>query len=94
MREKKNQSKKSKIKINYFLNVLENNYIGYIYNGFVASQYNKTILSKSTFSPSDHQLEYKDGETIRSEIPPFQSFMILDKVINLKLGYDSPEGYI
>ena len=42
---------------------------------FVASQYNKTIPSKSTFSPSDHQLEYKDGETIRFEIPPFQSFI-------------------
>ena len=42
---------------------------------FVASQYNKTIPSKSTFSPSDHQLEYKDTETIRFEIPPFQSFI-------------------
>ncbi len=42
---------------------------------FVASQYNKTIPSKSTFSPSDHQLEYKDGETIRFEIPAFNAFI-------------------
>ena len=42
---------------------------------FVASQYNKTIPSKSTFSPSDHQLEYRDGETIRFEIPAFNAFI-------------------
>lgn len=42
---------------------------------FVASQYNKTIPSKSTFSPSDHQLEYKDGETVRFEIPAFNAFI-------------------
>ena len=42
---------------------------------FVASEYNKTIPSKSSFSPSDHQLEYKDGETIRFEIPAFNAFI-------------------
>lgn len=42
---------------------------------FVASQYNKTIPSKSSFSPSDHQLEYRDGETIRFEIPAFNAFI-------------------
>ena len=42
---------------------------------FVASQNNKTIPSKSTFSPSDHQLEYRDGETIRFEIPAFNAFI-------------------
>lgn len=42
---------------------------------FVASQYNKTIPSKSTFSPSDHQLEYRDGETVRFEIPAFNAFI-------------------
>ena len=42
---------------------------------FVASEYNKTIPSKSTFSPSDHQLEYKDGEVIRFEIDPFNAYI-------------------
>ena len=36
---------------------------------FVSSQYNKTIPSKSSFVPSDNQLEYADGQTIRFEIP-------------------------
>ncbi len=42
---------------------------------FVASQYNKTIPSQSSFSPSDNQLSYKDSETIRFEIPSFNSYI-------------------
>ena len=30
---------------------------------FVASQYEKTIPSKSSITPSDRQLEYADGDT-------------------------------
>jgi hypothetical protein len=40
---------------------------------FVASQYEKTIPSKSTITPSDRQLEYADGDTLRFEIPSFQA---------------------
>ena len=42
---------------------------------FVSSQYNKTIPSKSTFVPSDNQLDYSDGQTIRFEIPSFMGFI-------------------
>ena len=42
---------------------------------FVSSQYNKTIPSKSTFVPSDNQLEYTDGQTIRFHIPSFMGFI-------------------
>ena len=34
-----------------------------------ASGFDKTIGSKSTIVPSDHQLEYKDGQTLRFEVP-------------------------
>tara|TARA_R110002110_G_scaffold321_1_gene1230 strand:+ start:4440 stop:6233 length:1794 start_codon:yes stop_codon:yes gene_type:complete len=40
---------------------------------FVASQYEKTIPSKSSITPSDRQLEYADGDTLRFEIPSFQA---------------------
>jgi len=40
---------------------------------FVASQYEKTIPSKSTIQPSDRQLEYNDGQTLRFEIPSFKA---------------------
>tara|TARA_R100000654_G_scaffold28502_2_gene53102 strand:+ start:3888 stop:5732 length:1845 start_codon:yes stop_codon:yes gene_type:complete len=42
---------------------------------FVSSQYNNTIPSKSTFVPSDNQLEYTDGQTIRFEVPAFMAFI-------------------
>ena len=42
---------------------------------FVSSQYNKTIPSKSTFVPSDNQLEYTDNQTIRFHIPSFMGFI-------------------
>jgi hypothetical protein len=42
---------------------------------FVSSQYNKTIPSKSTFVPSDNQLDYGDGQTVRFEIPSFMGFI-------------------
>lgn len=40
-----------------------------------ASQYQNTITSKSTLVPSDNQLQYKSGETIRFSVPPFMSFI-------------------
>ena len=40
---------------------------------FVASQYEKTIPSKSSITPSDRQLEYADGDTLRFEVPSFQA---------------------
>jgi hypothetical protein len=42
---------------------------------FVSSQYNNTIPSKSTFVPSDNQLEYTDNQTIRFQIPKFMGFI-------------------
>tara|TARA_R110000823_G_scaffold2286_6_gene9378 strand:+ start:6572 stop:8479 length:1908 start_codon:yes stop_codon:yes gene_type:complete len=36
---------------------------------FESSQYNQTIPSKSSIIPSDNQLSYSDGQTIRFEIP-------------------------
>jgi hypothetical protein len=42
---------------------------------FVSSQYNKTIPSKSTFVPSDNQLSYSDGQTVRFHIPSFMGFI-------------------
>lgn len=56
---------------------------------FQASQYQKTIPSKSTVLPSDHQLEYKGGQTMRFEIPsathgfidPRQSYLKFDVTV-------------
>ena len=42
---------------------------------YTASQYQNTITSKSTLVPSDNQLAYKSGETIRFSVPPFMSFI-------------------
>ena len=62
---------------------------------FVASQYNKTVPNKSTFAPSDHQLEYKDGETIRFQIPPFQSFIDPRQTfLNFKVRVDNSPAVV
>tara|TARA_R110000803_G_scaffold50583_1_gene104829 strand:+ start:9556 stop:11427 length:1872 start_codon:yes stop_codon:yes gene_type:complete len=42
---------------------------------YTASQFQNTITSKSTLVPSDNQLTYKDGETVRFSVPPFMSFI-------------------
>jgi len=42
---------------------------------FSASQYDKTIPSKSTIVPSQNQLEYEAGQTINFEIPDFMGFI-------------------
>ena len=42
---------------------------------FTASPFDNTVSSKSTIVPSDRQQKYRDGETIRFEIPEFMSFI-------------------
>jgi hypothetical protein len=42
---------------------------------FSASPFDNTVNSKSTIVPSDHQQRYRDGETIRFEIPEFMSYI-------------------
>ena len=42
---------------------------------FNASPFENTITSKSTLAPSDHQLDYNSGSTIRIDVPAFQSFI-------------------
>ena len=42
---------------------------------FNSSPFENTITSKSTLVPSDHQLDYKDGDTIRFDIPAFMSYI-------------------
>ena len=42
---------------------------------FTASSYQQTIPSRSTFAPSDHQLSYASGQTLRFEVPSFLSFI-------------------
>lgn len=42
---------------------------------YQASDYSNAIPSKSTYSPSDHQKSYKDGQTIRFHIQPFNAFL-------------------
>jgi|TARA_R110000824_G_scaffold90448_4_gene220889 hypothetical protein len=42
---------------------------------FTASSYQQTIPSRSTFAPSDHQLSYAAGSTLRFEIPAFLSYI-------------------
>lgn len=44
-------------------------------NDFKSSVYNYTAKSKSQIVPSDHQLEYKAGQTLRFEIPQFFSYI-------------------
>ena len=42
---------------------------------YQASDFANSIPSKSTFSPSDFQKSYKDSQTIRFQIQPFNSFV-------------------
>ena len=42
---------------------------------FAASPYQTAVLSKSTIVPSDHQQLYRDGETMRFEVPAFMSYI-------------------
>lgn len=42
---------------------------------FQSSPYSTTVGSKSTIVPSDHQQDYRDGETMRFEIPSFMSYI-------------------
>jgi len=42
---------------------------------FNSSPFENTITSKSTLVPSDHQLDYTDGDTIRFDIMPFMSYI-------------------
>tara|TARA_R110002049_G_scaffold87992_2_gene222596 strand:- start:393 stop:2267 length:1875 start_codon:yes stop_codon:yes gene_type:complete len=42
---------------------------------FNSSPFENTITSKSTLVPSDHQLDYKDGDTIRFDVPAFMSYI-------------------
>lgn len=42
---------------------------------FTASSYQQTIPSRSTFAPSDHQLSYAAGSTLRFEIPAFLQYI-------------------
>mgnify|MGYP001115348724 CR=1 FL=1 len=41
---------------------------------FTATNIENLIPSRSTLSPSDHQKEYRDGQTLRFEIQPFNAF--------------------
>lgn len=42
---------------------------------FTATDIENLIPSRSTLSPSDHQKEYRDGQTLRFEIQPFNAFI-------------------
>jgi len=42
---------------------------------FTASPFDNSVESKSTIVPSDRQQKYRDGETIRFEVPEFMSFI-------------------
>ena len=42
---------------------------------YQASEFSNSIPSKSTYSPSDYQKSYKDGQTIRFQIQPFNAFI-------------------
>lgn len=42
---------------------------------FQATNIENLIPSRSTLSPSDHQKEYRDGQTLRFEIQPFNAFI-------------------
>ena len=46
-----------------------------MYNMFQSSPYATTVGSKSTIVPSDHQQDYRDGETMRFEVPSFMSYI-------------------
>ena len=47
----------------------------YIMSQFKASPYEQSVDSKSTIVPSDHQQKYRDGETMRFEVPAFMSYI-------------------
>lgn len=42
---------------------------------FQATEIQNLIPSRSTLAPSDHQKEYRDGQTLRFEIQPFNAFI-------------------
>ena len=42
---------------------------------YKASNFDNTIVSKSTLVPSDHQLEYQAGDTIKFDVPAFMGFI-------------------
>ena len=42
---------------------------------FKASEFDNTIASKSTIVPSQNQLQYEAGQTIKFSIPPFMGFI-------------------
>ena len=58
---------------------------------FSASEFRQTIPSKSTIVPSDHQLDYKDGDTIRFEIPKYIGFIDpRQSFLSMKVSINSP----
>ena len=58
---------------------------------FQASEFRQTIGSKSTLVPSDHQLDYTDGDTIRFEIPKFIGFIDpRQSFLSMKVQITSP----
>ena len=58
---------------------------------FQASEFRQTIGSKSTLVPSDHQLDYTDGDTIRFEIPKFIGFIDpRQSFLSMKIQINSP----
>lgn len=42
---------------------------------YKSSQFNNTIVSKSTLVPSDHQLEYNAGDLLKFDVPSFMGFI-------------------
>ena len=61
---------------------------------YTASKYQNTITSKSTLVPSDHQLAYAAGETIRFSVPPFMSFIDpRQSVLKMKVKVDGSSIY-
>ena len=61
---------------------------------YTASKYQNTITSKSTLVPSDHQLSYTAGETLRFSVPPFMSFIDpRQSVLKMKVKVDGSSIY-
>ena len=59
---------------------------------FQASEFRQTIGSKSTLVPSDHQLDYNDGDTIRFEVPKFIGFIDpRQSFLSMKVSITSPD---
>ena len=62
-------------------------------NQFKSSEYGVSVNSKSTIVPSDHQQKYRDGETMRFEIPPFMSYIDpRQSYLKLKLSIQNAEA--